>query len=179
MKRLSYYLSISLIVLIGFTLLSSCKRLPESKQGFYVNEEYRFSVTYPEDFVIRNPEYKYQVFLAESKLGWTFLSIVIVEKMDLTDVPNNIVKVLKTLGASDIKFLSKKHTTLIDGTSAYEVYVLWYGNQWDRTVVPVKGAYTSILIINRGNKMIGVEITDMKEVSDDFKKILYSLKFYK
>ena len=51
--KVSHKLGLILLVLISFVLMQACAtapKLPEPKPGLYVNEEYRFSVEYPEDW---------------------------------------------------------------------------------------------------------------------------------
>ena len=53
MKKLSQGLWIILLVLAAFVLLQACAtapKLPDPKPGLYVNEEFRFSVSYPENY---------------------------------------------------------------------------------------------------------------------------------
>ena len=48
---------IILLVLAGFFLVQACAtapKLPEAKPGLYVNEEYRFSVEYPESWIAQD-----------------------------------------------------------------------------------------------------------------------------
>jgi hypothetical protein len=53
MTKVSQRSGIILLVLISFVLVQSCAtapKLPEPKPGLYVNEDYRFSVAYPENW---------------------------------------------------------------------------------------------------------------------------------
>jgi hypothetical protein len=53
MKKASQRLWIILLLLAAFVLLQACAsapKLPEPKPGLYVNEEFRFSVSYPENY---------------------------------------------------------------------------------------------------------------------------------
>ena len=176
MKGSSKNLFIALIVLTGLVLLSSCATGPVAKTGLYENKEYRFTVEYPENFLPEpeNQLKKFVVFSAREGSGFPIVSVVISDKkIEFKDVPVYIVKRLETvIGLSNTKILSKKHTKLTDGTPAYELIV---------TGMPFGGMVLShmFLFVNKSNKTIHVGVITSEELSEDLKKIPYSLKFYK
>ena len=124
--------AILLLVLGCFAILQACAsttKLPDSKPGLYVNEEYRFSVAYPENWrpdallpgeVLRaandNP-YKLPVIMA---------SVADVQPDSSLD-PEAFTKVVEQTipGTKRFKVLSQEDVTLDDGTTAKAFTYKW------------------------------------------------------
>jgi hypothetical protein len=63
----------------------------------------------------------------------------------------------------------QKKTTLADGTPAFEIMITW-----DHPMIP--GLHTVKTVAQKGDVIIGVSITDNKEISDPTIQFLKSLK---
>ena len=132
MKKLSQTLWIILMLSAGFALLQACAtahKLPEPKPGLYVNEEFRFSVSYPENYqpdtLLTN-----EVLRAANPNQWK-VPVITATVADLEgeaqlDIQGYLdaVRYLNT-GSKRFKVLSQKDLILNDGTAAKAFSYKW------------------------------------------------------
>jgi len=149
MKKRTKNSLIVLFILTGFFLLQACAsapKLPDPKPGLYVNEEYRFSVAYPENW---NPDALQpgEVLRAANenpyKLPVITASIGDLQPDSSLD-PEAFTKVVAQAipGTKRFKVLSQEDVTLNDGTAAKAFTYKW---TWaDGATKLVTGALISI-----------------------------------
>ncbi len=132
MKKLSQRLWIILLVLTGFVLLQACAtapKLPEPKPGLYVNEEFRFSVEYPENWK-SEPLQPNEVLRAASQTQYK-LPVITAGVSDLWEGasldPEAWTEVVKQAipGTKRFKVFEQEDVTLNDGTPAKAMTYSW------------------------------------------------------
>ena len=182
MKRLSIRICVTFILMSGLVLLSACETGPVSKPGLYVNEEYRFTVTYPETWIRKTPSAPDQLYRAADPSGtpeFVARTVDIPKDTALKDFPKVWLELFlkryfpKTTGH---KIVHDKMITLEDGTKAVE-----YDLIWNLDLPPVK-LITTCVAVYRGNKFILICSTGMAAmpgVLEKQKQVTHSLKFYK
>jgi hypothetical protein len=132
MKKVSQRLWIILLVLASFTLLQACAstpKLPEPKPGLYVNEEHRFSVSYPENYQPDTLQINEVLRVANPnqwKIPVVTAAVVDLEGEAQLDVQifMDAVKAINA-GSKRFKLLSEKDLTLNDGTPAKSFSFKW------------------------------------------------------
>ena len=179
MKGSSKNSFIALIVLTGLVLLSACGTGPESKPGFYVNKEYRFTVTYPENWKRQRDDFQDVLYTAGDESGSPNFRIRIGEipkGVALKDYPKGVPAILKKRlsASSDHKIVHEKMITLEDGTQAVEYDMEWnYISDFKLT--------TTYVTTYKDDKCITVNSSCLYGTVpiDKLKPITHSLKFYK
>ena len=132
MKNVSQRLGVIFLVLAAFALSQACAgtpKIPKPKPGLYVNEEYRFSVSYPKHWVaepvqpgevvpIANPtRYKLPVMtaaVADLREGVTLDPVRFTEAFEQA-IP----------GAKQFKIHQQEDVKLNDGTPAKAMVYTW------------------------------------------------------
>jgi hypothetical protein len=133
MKNVSKRLWIILLVLASFVLLQACAsapKLPEPKPGLYVNEEYRFSVEYPEDWIADTLQSDQEVLRVHYPNQWKIpvLTVNVAELSDDAEMTSaGFIEGAKANnpGAKRFKVLSEEMITLNDGTPALALTWKW------------------------------------------------------
>ncbi len=133
MTKASNRLWIILLVLIGFALLQACAtapKLPEPKPGLYVNEEYRFSVEYPEDWIGDTLQSEQEVLRVHFPNQWKIpvLTANVAELSDDAELTSQgFIESAKANnpGAKRFKVLSEEMIELNDGTPALALTWKW------------------------------------------------------
>jgi len=183
MKNLSamFLLMLCLIVLSACSSILSAKKtsnqLPKASPGVYVNQEYRFSVTYPkawmEDSDIRGPDTVFQIS-EPMKIGTLSVSISSKGELDLIRVPHFFPGAMQAIfpNSDGYEILSKKEITLDCGTDAVEFEMDWL---WEDGHTSLKSTFT---IAYKANKLITVSTTSWHPEVPSLKKIHRSFKFY-
>jgi hypothetical protein len=131
MEKVTPRLWIVLLVLASFVLLQACAsapKLPDAKPGLYVNEEYRFSVAYPENWQAE-PLQGDEVMRAANPNEWKIPVITAAvndKEGDELDIQQYLdaVKELNP-GSKRFKALSQKDLKLNDGTAAKAFTYKW------------------------------------------------------
>ena len=133
MKNVSKRFRIILLVLASFVLLQACAsapKLPEPKPGLYVNEEYRFSVEYPEDWPADALQGVGEVMRVHHPNNWKLpvLTATIGDRDD--DATLNSEGFIESAkennpGAKRFKVLSEEMIELNDGTPALAMTWKW------------------------------------------------------
>jgi hypothetical protein len=132
MKKVSQRLWVVLLVLSAFVLLQACAsapKLPDPKPGLYVNEEYRFSVSYPENYQPDTLQTN-EVLRAANPNEWK-IPVITAAVADLEgDAQLDIQAFLDAVkainaGSKRFKVLSQKDLTLNDGTPAKAFSFKW------------------------------------------------------
>ncbi len=132
MTKASHRLWIILLVLIGFVMLQACAtapKLPEPKPGLYVNEEFRFSVEYPENWAAQ-PLQPNEVLRAASPTQFN-LPVVTAgigdASEDATLDPKGFTEGAKRAipGTKRFKVFDQEDVTLNDGTPAKAFTYSW------------------------------------------------------
>lgn len=149
----------------------------------YVNEEYGFSIKYPEGYVEEEPIEPGCVFkaisLARPPAPLPEVEVFIddvEEDTTLADLRELTRAGLETSwGGTDIEFVSEKETTLADGTTpTHELVVEW-------SVAGSPRLKTLILSVIKENKWFSVVLTDMADYWPDSEvelmEVAYSLQF--
>jgi len=152
--------------------------LPETKPGLYVNEEYCFSVTYPESWK-NAPAPNQKALLFVSIDGFRTnpnLSVYLPQSVPgkLEDLPIKTPKMLadKYPNTSNHEVVSEKMITLDCGTQAIEFVIAW---NWSGTDIN-----TTIVVAEAGDRLIWVDSTSLgREPMDINRKLTNSLRFYK
>lgn len=177
MKKLPKHLYITLIVLFSLAQLTACTTLPKAKPGLYVNEEYRFSVTYPESWE-DSPGSNQMAILNLRPPSKTLPNLGIYLPPSgsgkLEDLPIQTTKVWADMypNTSDHKVVSEKMITLDCGTQAIEFVMAW---NWSGTDIK-----TTCVVAEMGDKLIWVDSTNLgNEPIDINRKLTNSLRFYK
>jgi len=162
-------------------MLSALKisdQLPKNSPGVYVNQEYRFSVTYPKtwkkDSNIRGPDTIFQVN-EPMKIGTLSISISPKGELDLIRVPHFFPGALQAIfpNSGEYEILSKKEITLDCGTDAVEFEMDWL---WEDGQTSLKSTFT---IVYKADKLITVSTTSWyPEELPSLKQIHRSFKFY-
>ena len=104
----------------------------------------------------------------------TFLVAVadVPEGMTLKDSPQRFITVLQKLwNAKNLQTLYEREIKLTDGTPAYE-----YETKWDNPSA-VDNLHTYRVVAYKDKKLITIEITTDKQVSDELKQLPLSLAF--
>jgi len=144
MKKVSQRLGIILLVLAAFVLLQACAsapKLPEPKPGLYVNEEFRFSVEYPENW--KDDPLQGTEVLRVANPSQFKLPVLTVAVSDLQEGAKletqgylDAVKALNP-GSKRFKALSEEEIILNDGTPALAFTYKW---TWSDGVFKLQGA---------------------------------------
>ena len=133
MKNVSKRFWIILLVLASFVLLQACAsapKLPEPKPGLYVNEEYRFSVEYPEDWIADTLQSDQEVLRVHYPNQWKIpvLTVNVAELSDDAEMTSaGFIEGAKANnpGAKRFKVLSEEMIALNDGTPALALTWKW------------------------------------------------------
>ncbi len=132
MKRVSQRLWIILLVLAAFVLLQACAsapKLPDPKPGLYVNEEYRFSVSYPENWTTE-PLQPGEIFRAANPSQYK-LPVITAGVGDLQEGasldPKGFTDAVKQSipGTKRFKIFEQEDVKLNDGTPAKAFTYTW------------------------------------------------------
>ena len=132
MKKVSQRLWIILLVLAAFVLLQACAstpKLPDPKPGLYVNEEFRFSVSYPENWTTE-PLQPGEVLRAANPSQYK-LPVITAAVADLQEGasldPEGFTDAVKQLipGTKRFKIYEQEDVTLNDGTAAKAFTYTW------------------------------------------------------
>jgi hypothetical protein len=125
--------AIVLLVLGCFVMLQACAtapKLPKSQPGLYVNEEFRFSVNYPENWTIEPLQVEGEVLRAANpnpyKVPVITASVADLQDGDSLD-PKAFTKGVEQSipGSKRYKVLSEEDITLNDGTPAKAFVYKW------------------------------------------------------
>jgi hypothetical protein len=123
---------IILLVLAGFVLLQACAsapKLPEPGPGLYVNEEFRFSIIYPENYqpdALQTNEVLRAANPNEWKIPVITAAVVDLEGEAQLDIQRYLDAVKEiNAGSKRFKVLSQKDLTLNDGTPAKAFTFKW------------------------------------------------------
>ncbi len=183
MAKVSQRLWIILLVLISFVLLQACAtapKLPEPKPGLYVNEEYRFSVEYPEDWIADTLQSEQEVLRVHHPNQWK-IPVLIVTVADLDDdaemTSKGFIEGAKASnpGAKRFKVLSEEMITLNDGTPALALTWKW---SWTDGVTKLQ---TGSVLAYKDKKAFSTSVTTVLG-GDTTPEVLLSiaktLKFY-
>ena len=132
MTKVSQRLWIILLAMTGFALVQACAtapKLPEPRPGLYVNEEYRFSVEYPEHWT-SEPSQTGEIFRAANTNPYK-LPVITVNVSDLQEDaildPKGFTEGVKQLipGTKRFKIYDQEDVTLNDGTPAKAFTYTW------------------------------------------------------
>jgi hypothetical protein len=147
-------------VLAGFVLLQACAsapKLPEPGPGLYVNEEFRFSIIYPDNY---QPDalQTNEVLRAANPNEWKIPNITAAVNDLKGDGALEIQKYLDAVkelnpGSKRFKVLSEKDLTLNDGTPAKAFSFKW---SWTDGVTKLQ---SGALITNKGEKSFSCTAT--------------------
>jgi hypothetical protein len=158
MTKVSQRSGIILLVLISFVLVQSCAtapKLPEPKPGLYVNEEFRFSVEYPEDWITDALQSEEEVLRVHHPNQWK-IPVLTVNVAELSD---------------DAELSSSVYTITIDGelgAIAGMDYETTLADVIDNVTVPggatltvldEDGLYLSLTTINYGGEYVDATAT--------------------
>jgi hypothetical protein len=158
------------ILAVAAIMLSACATGP--KPGYFVNKSPEFNVSYPEKWISADLTSDNEVLRVKDARGLPVLTSTVrtitKDYVMAKDAPEGLIDALKMLGGDQIKVVSKKDTKLIDGTAAYESIV-----KWNHPMLP--GLVSMSLVAIKGDKVIGVTLTTKGMVSEELKKIPYSL----
>ena len=162
-------------------LKATVGQLPETKPGFYVNEEYRFSVSYPEswkDASAANPTALLHVRAPSRYPSLGVYTPAVYEKLE--DIPKQTIIwwASRYPNTSGHKLVSENMITLACGTPAIEFVIEWIWGMGEgkepRKIV------TTAVVARRDNQCIWVDSTSRAgEPIDINKKACRSLQFYK
>jgi hypothetical protein len=132
MKKVSQSFWIILLVLAAFVMLQACAtapKLPEPKPGLYVNEEYRFSVEYPENWTPQQlqPADLFRIANPNSVSLPVLTGGVSDTQKDATLDPKGFTEAVKQAipGTKRFKIYDQEDVTLNDGTPAKAFTYTW------------------------------------------------------
>jgi hypothetical protein len=162
---------ITFFAIAALILLSACAT--GSKCGYFVNKSPEYNVTYPEDWISADLTNETEVLRVKDAKGLPVLTSnvrTLPEGYALAkDAPEALIDALKLLGGDQLKIVSKKDVTLVDGTPAYESIV-----QWNHPMLP--GLISMSLATIKGDKVISVTLTTKGMPTEEQKKIPYTLR---
>lgn len=115
----------------------------------YVNTDYGFSLKYPEEWLQQPTEEPTTVFHVASANRVPALSIYVLDGVTFAEV---LTAALLSSG-SDVRIVTERATTLVDGTPASEARVKWKAEGY--------GVDTFALGVQKGEKWVIVAITTM------------------
>ena len=156
MAKVSQRLWIILLVLISFVLVQACAtapKLPEPKPGLYVNEEFRFSVEYPEDWQADAPQSEEEVLRVHHPNPYK-IPVLTANVSELSDDATLDSKWFiesakaNNPGAKRFKVLSEEMIELNDGTPA--LALIW---KWTWTDGVTKLQTSSVLVFREKNSI--------------------------
>jgi len=138
MKKVSQSVWIILLVLAAFVLLQACAtapKLPEPKPGLYVNEEFRFSVEYPDNWIADALQSEDEVLRVHFPNQWKIpvLTATVADMQEGATLESEaFMEAAKASnpGASRFKVLSEEMIKLNDGTPA--LAIIWKWNWSDK-----------------------------------------------
>jgi hypothetical protein len=166
------YKGITFLAIAALIMLSACATGP--KPGYFANKSPEFNVSYPEDWISADLTNETEVLRVKDARGLPVLTSTVrtIPKgyVLAKDAPEGLVDALKLLGGDQLKIVSKKDATLVDGTQAYESIV-----QWNHPMLP--GLVSMSLSTIKGDKVISVTLTTKGMPSEEQKKIPYTLRF--
>ncbi len=183
MAKVSQKLWIILLGLISFVLVQACAtapKLPEPKPGLYVNEEYRFSVEYPEDWQADALQGVGEVMRVHNPNQWK-LPVLTATVADLDDdatlSSEGFIESAKANnpGAKRFKVLSEEMITLNDGTPALAMTWKW---TWSDGVTKLQ---TATVLANKEKNAISTHATTVlggDTTPDMLLAMAKTLKFY-
>ena len=178
MEKQPKHLLITLIIMFSLSFLIACATLPKTKPGLYVNEEYRFSVAYPESW--KNapaPNQMAVLYVSPSGMMTTpSLGVYLPPSGPgkFEDLPIQTTKIWADMypNTSDHEVVSEKMITLDCGTEAIEFIITW---NWSGTDIN-----TTCVVAEAGDRLIWVDSTSSgREPMDINRKLTNSLRFYK
>jgi hypothetical protein len=174
------------ILLIGFftvSLLAACATLPKAQPGLYVNEQHRFSVSYPEKWQHQQFQSKSEVLRVANPNQWKIpvltASVVDLPKgANLKNAAKAWVAAVKTSypKTKRHKILSQEMITLEDGTPAAAYTAKW---TWADGVTKLQ---TAAVTAFKGTKSITTTATTVlggQTTPDKLLAMCRTLKFYK
>jgi protein associated with RNAse G/E len=165
--------------IIGISLIVACSLLFatssiaaefEKKPGLYVHHWPIFSLSYPTEWEEKTPP-PGLVFRAEGSKGVPTLQINVFvnsNSLPINMAANLVIPVLSRVG-TNVRVIDNKGSKLDDGTKIQETVIEW---------VYSSGAKLNTLLTTaaKGKIWIMVFISDTKEISEDLRKVAYSLK---
>jgi hypothetical protein len=185
MKNVSKRLWIILLVLASFVLLQACAsapKLPEPKPGLYVNEEFRFTIEYPENWVDDKLQQETEVLRVVNPNQWKIPNLVanvadLTEDADLKNAAQAYVDSVKASnpGTKRFKILSEDTIELNDGTPAVAITFKW---SWSDGVTKLQ---SGALIAYREDKVfsaIGTTVLGGDTTPDMLRDMAATMKFY-
>jgi hypothetical protein len=183
MKKVSQSFWIILLVLSAFVLLQACAtapKLPEPKPGLYVNEKFRFSVEYPENWLDDKLQSEEEVLRVHFPNQWKIpvLNVTVADLDDNATMDSKgFIEGAKASnpGAKRFKVLSEEMITLNDGTPALALTWKW---SWTDGVTKLQ---TGSVLAYKDKKAISASVTTVLG-GDTTPEVLLSiaktLKFY-
>jgi hypothetical protein len=185
MKKVSQRLWIILLVLASFVLVQACAtapKLPEPKPGLYVNEEFRFSIQYPEHWVSDKMQQDSEVLRVVNTNEWKIPSLVVnvddlEEEADLKNAAQAYIDAVKESnpGTKRFKILSEEMVKLNDGTPAVALTFKW---NWIDGVTKLQ---SGVLVVYKEKKVfsaIGTTILGGDTTPEMLRDMAATMKFY-
>lgn len=183
MRSLKVVLFTALTVSIAFTLFASDTKLPEAKDGLYVNQEKGFSVEYPPEWEKAPPPNPMALLFVKSPSVF-FLNLGVYAGTNpigkLETLPQSTVArwARQYPKSSEHKVESERMIELECGTEAIEFVISWnWGPMSGGEPVPIK---TTCVVAEAGDGWVWVDSTSHAGESIELnRKLTNSLKFYK
>ena len=168
MKRI-----IGILLIIACSLLFATSSIGaefEKKPGLYVHPWPVFSISYPTEWEEKTPP-PGLVFRAEGPKGVPTLQINVFvnsNSLPINMAANLVIPVLSRVG-TNVRVIDNKGSKLADGTKVQETVIEWGHSS---------GAKLNTLLATaaKGKIWIMVFISDTKEISEDLRKVAYSVK---
>jgi len=181
MKKLSRGLWVALVVLLGFVLLQACATLPKAKPGLYVNKDFRFSVSYPENWrpdKLQGGEVLRVVNPTQWKLPVLTASVSDQAKgAKLEDSAKGWIAAVKKANPKTkrYKVLSEKMIKLEDGTPAAAFTLKW---TWADGVTKLQTAAVTAFKEKKAVNVSATTIFGGETTPDKLLALCRTLKFY-
>jgi len=183
MKKLWYGSWIGLVLVVGLVVPVFCATLPNAKPGLYVNKDFHFSVTYPENWEGQKLLTPTEVLRVANPNEWKVpvLSVNVVDKLkgaELKDAAKGWIDGTKKgfPGSKRFKILSQEIITLEDGTKA-AAFTIKY--TWTDGVTKLQ---SGAVMAYKKDKVFTATVTTVlggETTPDKLLEICRTLRFYK
>jgi hypothetical protein len=177
MKKTFDILYFSLVILIGITLLPACTTLTKKpapvpikkiEGNLYEHKSPAFSIIYPLSWKEGKPDGKSFFKVEGGMMGIPSMNIASQEMVQSPeDAGKALCKEISIVG-KNCQIVYAKEITLSDGTPAFETQA-----KWDHPFMP--GVNTCSIVAKKGDTCIGVALTDVEQIKEEYKQYMYSL----
>ncbi len=185
MKKMSQSLMSIGIVLLSVVMLSGCASTPQPQSqleqipGHYKNDEYRFTVEYPDNYVLLDLK-KDEVFRAANPNGYNipvfYVIVADAQAGAALDANAFVAAVEKGVpGSKRFKILSEKMVTLNDGTPGLALTYKW---TFSDGITKLQTASMQVLKDGKSISTNATTILGSDTTPDKLLEMVSSIKFF-